>query len=39
MLPVVVHLGLVLWLGLAIPVFLARWLDKATQLISGVGLL
>ena len=39
MIPVVVHLGLVLWLGLAIPVFLARWLDKATQLISGVGLL
>jgi hydrogenase-4 component F len=39
MIPVVVHLGLVLWLGLAIPVFLARWLDKATQLISGIGLL
>jgi len=34
-LPVVVHLGLVLWLGLAIPGFLAGWLDQATGLISG----
>jgi len=39
MIPVVLHLGLVLWLGLAIPGFLARWLDRATQLISGVSLL
>jgi hydrogenase-4 component F len=39
MLPVMVHLGLVLWLGIAIPGFLARWLDRATELISGVHLL
>jgi len=39
MIPVVVHLGLVLWLGLAIPGFLARWLDRATELISGARLL
>ncbi|MBD3815131.1 MAG: hydrogenase 4 subunit F [Halothiobacillus sp.] len=39
MLPVIVHLGLVLWLGLSIPVFLAQWLDRATQLISGAHLL
>ena len=38
-LPVVLHLGLVLWLGLAIPPFLARWFDQATLLISGSGLL
>jgi hydrogenase-4 component F len=38
-LPVVLHLGLVLWLGLAIPSFLARWFDEATRLISGSGLL
>jgi hydrogenase-4 component F len=35
MMPVVVHLGLVLWLGIAIPGFLSRWLDRATELISG----
>ncbi len=39
MLPVAIHLGLVLWLGLAIPGFLSRWLDRATQLIAGAGLL
>jgi hydrogenase-4 component F len=39
MLPVVVHLGLVLWLGLSIPAFLARWLDTATGLITGGHLL
>jgi hydrogenase-4 component F len=39
MLPVYTHLGLVLWLGLSIPVFLARWLDRATELIAGTGLL
>ena len=38
-LPVVLHLGLVLWLGLAIPPFLAHWYDQATRLISGTGLL
>jgi hydrogenase-4 component F len=39
MLPVVVHLGLVLWLGIAIPQFLAQWLDRATGLITGTHLL
>ncbi|MEJ2380671.1 MAG: hydrogenase 4 subunit F [Gammaproteobacteria bacterium] len=39
MLPVVVHLGLVLWLGIAIPPFLAQWLDRATGLITGAHLL
>ena len=39
MLPVVIHLALVLWLGLAIPGFLAGWFDTATRLIAGVGLL
>lgn len=39
MLPVLIHLGLVLWLGLSIPSFLAGWLDRATQLITGGQLL
>ncbi len=39
MLPVLIHLGLVLWLGLSIPAFLARWLDEATGLITGTHLL
>ncbi len=39
MLPVLIHLGLVLWLGLSIPAFLAGWLDRATQLITGAHLL
>ncbi|HEY5604589.1 MAG TPA: hydrogenase 4 subunit F [Gammaproteobacteria bacterium] len=39
MVPVMVHLGLVLWLGISIPGFLARWLDRATELITGVNLL
>jgi hydrogenase-4 component F len=39
MLPVAIHLALVLWLGLAIPGFLARWFDQATLLISGSSLL
>jgi hydrogenase-4 component F len=38
-LPLYLHLGLVLWLGLAIPAFLAEWFDEATRLISGVNLL
>ncbi|MFI3194416.1 MAG: hydrogenase 4 subunit F [Methylococcaceae bacterium] len=33
--PVMVHLALVLWLGLAIPGFLAHWFSQATLLISG----
>jgi len=39
MTPVVVHLMLVLWLGLAIPIFLSSWLDQATFLITGLHLL
>jgi hydrogenase-4 component F len=39
MLPVLVHLGLVLWLGISIPAFLAAWLDRATDLITGLHLL
>lgn len=39
MLPVAVHLGFVLVLGLSIPGFLAAWLDRATVLIAGVGVL
>ena len=39
LLPVAVQLALVLWLGLSIPGFLARWLDQATRLIDGSGLL
>ncbi|TCT19039.1 hydrogenase 4 subunit F [Thiobaca trueperi] len=39
LLPVFIHLGLVLWLGLSIPDFLAVWLDRATQLITGMHLL
>ena len=38
MLPVLTHLGLVLWLGLSIPPFLTRWLDRATELITGTHL-
>jgi len=37
--PVAVHLLIVLWLGLSIPLVLANWFDQATQLIAGVGLL
>ncbi len=33
--PVIIHLALVLWLGLAIPGFLANWYNQATVLISG----
>ncbi len=35
MLPVMIQLGFVLWLGLAIPVFLSSWFEQATVLISG----
>jgi len=38
MLPVLVHLLAVLWLGLAIPAFLSGWLSDVTILISGTGL-
>lgn len=33
--PVMIHLALVLWLGLAIPGFLANWFSQATILIAG----
>ncbi|WP_305908680.1 hydrogenase 4 subunit F [Methylomarinum sp. Ch1-1] len=33
--PVIIHLALVLWLGLAIPDSLANWFTQATLLISG----
>ncbi|OQK18596.1 hydrogenase 4 subunit F [Methyloprofundus sedimenti] len=33
--PVMIHLVIVLWLGLAIPNFLADWFTQATILISG----
>jgi hydrogenase-4 component F len=39
MYPVALHLFLVLVLGLTIPSYLASWLDRATQLISGAHLL
>ncbi len=39
MFPVLVHLALVLWLGLAIPGFLSGWLDQVTALIAGEGVL
>jgi hydrogenase-4 component F len=39
MIPVALHLALVLWLGLAIPDFLANWFDQATLLIAGSKLL
>jgi hydrogenase-4 component F len=35
LIPVMIHLALVLWLGLAIPSFLANWFSQATVLISG----
>ncbi len=35
MLPVMVQLAFVLWLGLAIPGFLADWFNQATKLIAG----
>jgi hydrogenase-4 component F len=35
MLPVMLQLAMVLWLGIAIPVFLAKWFEQATILIAG----
>jgi len=37
--PVILHLMLVLWLGLAIPGVLASWIDQATAMVVGKGLL
>ena len=39
MLPVILQLLLVLWLGLAIPDFLSNWFNQVTLLITGSGLL
>ncbi|ALG69543.1 hydrogenase 4 subunit F [Beggiatoa leptomitoformis] len=35
MLPVMIQLGLVLWLGLSIPYFLAQWFEQTIVLITG----
>ncbi len=37
--PVVVHLALVLWLGISIPTVLSQWLNQATVMIVGQGVL
>ena len=37
--PVVVHLALVLWLGISIPTVLAQWLNQATIMMVGQGVL
>ncbi len=37
--PVILHLLLVLWLGIAIPGVLASWIDQATTMVVGKGLL
>ncbi len=37
--PVMLHLALVLWLGIAIPGVLVRWLDQATIMVVGKGVL
>ncbi len=39
MLPIIFHLVLVLWLGISIPHVLANWLDQATIMVVGKGLL
>ncbi|EKD40568.1 MAG: hypothetical protein ACD_75C00010G0003 [uncultured bacterium] len=37
--PVAVHLAVVLWLGISIPTVLAEWLNQATIMIVGSGVL
>ncbi|OQY20386.1 MAG: hydrogenase 4 subunit F [Desulfobacteraceae bacterium 4572_35.1] len=37
--PVIIHLVLILWLGISVPEVLARWIDQATIMIVGEGLL
>lgn len=37
--PVIIHLALVLWLGISIPTVLADWLNQATIMIVGKGVL
>jgi len=39
MFPIIFHLVLVLWLGISIPHVLANWLDQATIMVVGKGLL
>jgi hydrogenase-4 component F len=37
--PVVIHLAFVLWLGISIPTVLAEWLNQATIMLVGKGVL
>jgi hydrogenase-4 component F len=37
--PVIIHLALVIWLGISIPTALAEWLNQATIMIIGMGVL
>ena len=37
--PVILHLILVLWLGISIPTILVNWLDQATIMVVGKGVL
>ncbi len=37
--PVFIHLALVLWLGISIPTVLAQWLNQATVMLVGRGVL
>jgi len=37
--PVILHLALVIWLGISIPTVLAEWLNQATIMIIGTGVL
>ena len=37
--PVVIHLAFVLWLGISIPTVLAQWLNQATIMLVGKGVL
>jgi len=37
--PVFIHLAVVLWLGIAIPTVLAQWLNQATIMLVGEGVL
>ncbi len=39
MLPIIFHLAIVLWLGVSIPTVLANWLDQATIMVVGKGIL
>ncbi len=39
MLPIIFHLAVVLWLGISIPSVLANWLNQATIMVVGKGIL